>query len=96
MAKMKIPTLSLKHFHVDSLHGVLVAEASELPERGMSLYQLFDDACDVGIAVESHHTGKVQLYVLSEEQKQAGELVAWKFVPYPSQSTRFTVTVFND
>ena len=71
----------------------LVTEASDI---GFRLQQVFDDACDVGMAIRSHHTGKVITFVLHHEEKLDGDVVAWHLVPYPQGACKYTVVVFND
>jgi hypothetical protein len=59
---------------------VLTAEASDLGNR--HLQPLYDDACDVGFAVKSEHTGEVVTYAMGEVKKDAeGELISWEYTP---------------
>jgi hypothetical protein len=82
----------------------LVAEASDMGNR--HLQPLYDDACDVGFAVESVHTGAVVTYVLSgpfyREDGEDRELAGWNYIPTLDSCQRIpdcigtSATIYND
>lgn len=61
--------------------GLLVCEASDIGLRGME--RLYDDACDVGIALRNPRTGNVTRWFLKEEVRdpREGELLGWMMLP---------------
>ena len=79
----------------------LVGEASDLGNR--HLQPLYDDACDVGFAVKSTHTGAVVTYAMSRVMKDnEGEIQRWDYEP-TSESVRNVpdcagtrAVIFND
>jgi hypothetical protein len=82
----------------------LVAEASDLGNRHME--PLYDDACDVGFAVESVHTGAQVTYVMSTPfycgDGEDRELAGWYYIPTLESCRRVPdcigtkATIFND
>ena len=59
---------------------VLVGAASDI--RDLHLQLLYDDACDVGFAVESNYTGKVVVYSLNNVVKDVdGDILYWTYTP---------------
>jgi hypothetical protein len=84
--------------------GQLVGEASEMGIRpGHQWERLYDDACDVGIALQSHKTGvTTRWYLLDTERDAEGDITCWKFRPC-SESARkspeiaaYTLVILND
>lgn len=81
---------------------VLVAEASDLGYHGPR--RIYDDACDVGVAIRSHRTGRlVRFYLDSEDRDHTGEDVAgWRFRPIAEDARRVpgaartSVLIIND
>lgn len=82
----------------------LVGEASDMGNR--HLQPLYDDACDVGFAVQSTHTGQVVTYVLVgpfyRGDGEDTELAGWHYVPTDESCRNVpdcvgtTATIFND
>lgn len=79
----------------------LAAEASDLGYHGP--HQIYDDACDVGIAIRSERTGELVRYYLSGEDSLDGEDVAgWHFKPITEDirrvpgCARTDVLIIND
>lgn len=65
----------------------LVAEASTLGYHGPR--RIYDDACDVGIAVRSHRTGRlVRFYLDSEDMDRTDDVAGWRFQPIPEDARR--------
>jgi hypothetical protein len=71
---------------------------------GLRLERLYDDACDVGIALRSHKTGEVSRWYLLDTitDPREGELLGWMFKPcsetvarFP-QLANFQLNVIND
>lgn len=99
--KIQITPFSLKQFGFDPHDKSFAAEASMLGIRpGVSPYsRLYTDAMDVGIAIESHVTHKVELFHLVEEKRNSdGDLAYWIFEPVnKALVTRMSkVFIFND
>lgn len=66
--------ISTRDVTYDAARRRLIAEASELPAPG----RVFDDACDVGYMVRSHHTGRVILFSELEVRRDAdGDVQVW-------------------
>lgn len=84
-------THSTKQFYYTKETRNFSACASEVPIR---LQQLYSDACDVGIVLVSHVTGKeIKFYLVEEKHDREGDLLYWKF---KNDQVNCTVTVFND
>ena len=81
---------------------VLVAEASDL--RYNEPRQIYDDACDVGIAVRSEKTGRLVRFYLSKTDytPDGEEIVGWYFEPIEedkrrvANASRTKVLIIND
>ena len=79
----------------------LIAEASEL--HNQHLQRMYDDACDVGLAVRSEKTGNVVEYALTEVDRDGEfEVLCWVYEP-TDESVRLvpgcentSVLVYND
>lgn len=57
---------------------MLVAEASDLGNPAN--LPLYNDACDVGIAIRSHHTNRVVRYYLAGVDKDSeGDVAGWRY-----------------
>lgn len=100
MIKTKtINPLSLERFTFHEDTKTLVAEASDFgPMRDGAwwMQRLYDDACDVGIAIRSHETDRVQVFHLEREETRDGDLLAWHFKPMDKTCPVRGVTIFND
>ena len=81
-----------------SLNGkTLVAEASTL--QWSRMVRLYDDACDAGIFIRSHKTGKIEAFYHSDTDSDfSGEEIAgWRFKPVNKNLTTITeVLIIND
>lgn len=81
----------------DLTNGILIAEASDLQWAG--LMQLYDDACDVGIFIRSHKTGKVEAFHFStcERTPDGEDIAGWLFKPCNRNLTKVKeVLILND
>jgi hypothetical protein len=83
MAQLEVPSYSSESLSHSAAKGLLIGEASDLGYRGTG--QLYDDACDVGLALVNPRTGNVTRWGLKEEVRcpREGELLGWMFVPTP-------------
>lgn len=102
MAHLTVPTISTERLTWTATTKTFAAEASDLgsdfrPSR------LYDDACDVGIAVRSHWTGTVLRWFLFREIRDAeNELQGWEFKPTPEALKKYPryrdyqMVIFND
>ena len=93
--------LPLERFTYSPDGRSLTAFESDLRDRPFDggypwLRRLYSDACDVGIAVRSHHTGRIEPFCLVRTEERDGDLLAWQFGPAPGNDTGLTVTIFND
>lgn len=106
MAQLNLIPRSTKSLVRYPAQGKLVVEASDLGLRpGHQWERLYDDACDVGIALLSHRTGTVVRWYLQEGETVTdaeGEVVCWKLRPC-SESLRlnpdvahYTLHILND
>ena len=100
---MKFPLIPFNSRQFSYTHGdkTLISEASDLDN--LHLQRLYDDACDVGFAVQSDQTGNVVVFVMSEAKSNGeGELTHWLYEPtaesirkYP-ECVGMKAIVFND
>ncbi len=69
----------------------MVAEASDVGYR--SPLRIYDDACDVGIAIRSRRTGRVvRFYLAHEDNDRSGEDIAgWWFKPIAEDARKLSV-----
>lgn len=81
----------------------MVVEASDLGLKpGFKFEQIYDDACDVGLTMKSHVTGREITFFLQEEIRSADELQGWQLKPIPElirkhpQLAGLTLIIFND
>ena len=58
-----------------------VAEISDFNGTNLQLARLYPDACDVGLTLVSHRTGREATYALYQEVRSEGEVQAWEFTP---------------
>ena len=79
-----------------------LADASDLG-NGPLFHRIYPDACDVGITLISHQTGKEVTYYLEKEgRNRDNEVTHWILKPTPESirkvpACRHTyVTIFND
>lgn len=80
-------------WHADK--GLMVCEASDL--RGsFRLHRLYNDACDVGIAIRSKRTGNVERFVLAKVDESGGDVAGWNFVPVNPKCGVRRVLIIND
>ena len=102
--ELNIPSIPMSRFHYNKQTRSLIAECSDFgplreafdPITGRKwIHQLYDDACDLGIAIESHKTGRVERFYLDREEVHDGDLVAFHFKPL-DKTLDVKVVVYND
>lgn len=90
----------LRAFDWNPKDRTLVAEASDLKFvngfGGFQIHRLWPDACDTGIAIRSHHTGKVEVFVLDRIDRKEDEVHGWWFLPLDMESKVSKVLIIND
>lgn len=96
-----IPISSSKFTATQKEEGVALSTfASDLGAMREGLWwlqRLYNDACDVGIALQNE-TGEIVRYLLHKEEKRDGDIIAWHFVPlHTKEAGKVTkVTIWND
>lgn len=99
MSQLPVQEFSTRAISVSGA-GSLVTEASDLGLRGFQ--PLYDDACDVGIALRSHRTGAVTRWHLAEEHVRDGDITHWTLRPTTEsvrqqpQIQHYKLTIYND
>lgn len=105
MTILSVPTFPSDRFTPRRDHNGMsfVAEASELSRLDLPFKQLYDDAADVGLAVQSRKTGKVVRYALYETTRDADQdVLCWVLLPIPEDVRAIpacrdtSVVIFND
>jgi hypothetical protein len=69
--------ISTGQMSYDAKTKTLVCEASDVQFRGP--YRLFNDACDVGVHVQSHKTLKVKHFGLIDVDMNGDDIAGWRF-----------------
>lgn len=95
------PQYHAKYFHHIKDEKKLVSEYSDLQLK--DFHQLYDDACDVGIALYNPKTGSVtRWYWADDERDREGDIMLSKLLPckesirkYPALEG-YTMIIFND
>lgn len=82
--------------HWQKLPRSFFAEISELPNKRIPLKRMFQDSCDEGFTLVSHHTGREIDFYLTETVKNEGDVVAWHFLPVNGDSPVRKVIIIND
>lgn len=102
--QLRMQTVDLRKFNVQkqkrgsATEYRLTAFASDFgPLRNGTwwLQQVWDDSCDLGIAIRSHHTGEVERFYV-DEVTEYDEIKAWHFAPCSPYCKVRRVTVYND
>lgn len=99
--KLSLITFQSSRFTFHAEDGTLTAEASDL--RDQHLQRIYDDACDVGLAVQSGKSGTVITYYLHKEHTNGdNEITHWEYLPLPedvrkhSECANTKVLIYND
>lgn len=80
--RLTLPPVQSRIFSVETVDGKIqmTAEISDFGP-GFRFQSLYDDACDVGMAVQSSTTGAVVHYYLHETEVKENEVVCWFLKP---------------
>lgn len=83
MAQLDVTKYSSEGISHSARNTLLVTEASDIGLRGFE--QLYDDACDVGIALMNPRNGNVTRWYLLETitDPHEGEVLGWILKPTP-------------
>lgn len=94
MSILKPSPVSTERFTFVKAENLLVAEMSDLPGFG----QVYDDACDEGMTLVSHRTGREVVYGVEHvERDREGDLMFWDLRPAKRADAGLpTVRIFND
>ncbi len=97
MKALPLPTFPLDRFTWRKYDSTLVTEASTICHFGNMFSRVWADACDLGLAIESHKTGKIFRFTLYKEQADAeGEITCWILKPVAELCPIKKVVIFND
>tara|TARA_Y100000310_G_scaffold339711_1_gene433248 strand:+ start:931 stop:1230 length:300 start_codon:yes stop_codon:yes gene_type:complete len=99
MALCQINPISMDRFTWISRENTLVTEISDLGPNAFS--QIWDDACDVGLAIRSPKTGTVVVFSCVEDIRHPTTLdfFGWLLRPIPGSPLRvrdLKVKIYND
>lgn len=72
-------------------------EVCELPNKRIPLKRIYQDSCDEGFTLVSHHTGiEIDFYLNKTSTWTDGGVAAWYFLPVIKNGPVTKVTIFND
>ena len=97
MKYLSVEPYSIKRFFHDSAKKLLIGEASSLGLFGFS--RLYDDACDLGLALYNPNTNSTSYWYLFETNMNEGEVQYWDLKPCNPKDdvqSRYIVRIFND
>jgi hypothetical protein len=100
MILKSIPEFDSRPFSAHSEPGLvtLVAEASDIGFHRMG--QIYDDACDEGVAIRSHNSGRLVRFYHSGTDMNGDDIAGWRFKPIPEDarvcSVPVEVLIIND
>ena|ERR1700722_15518214 len=98
-SQLNLSPLPLDKFLYSSKDQSLSAEMSDFGparEGHWWLQRIYSDACDIGIAIRSHYTNKVEIFYLEREEVREGDLLAMYFKPLSKSCRVKSVVIFND
>lgn len=90
--------LDLTKFHFDPKTATMSAEVSDLgisPNEDF-IKPIYNDACDVGIAVRSDLTGRVEKFSFIDMDSDGEDVHGWWFAPVNPQCRVKRVLIIND
>ena len=90
--ELDIPALNLKAFDWDRENNSLTAEVSCL--EGFAIRRLFNDACDMGIAILSPSGVTKRFGLAGMDENSDGEVQGWHFNPVDGIGP--SVLIIND
>ena len=90
----KLRSFNTRDFDYNKSSRTFATEASDI--QFVQPYRLFDDACDVGILLESANTGKIEPFYYDSCQKdRENDVLYWLFKSV-NPSLNAQVKIFND
>ena len=104
MALLNITPYNIKRFSHHLGNKMLIAEASDLnwTAGADDFKQLYDDACDIGLALSNPRTGSTTHWYLVAEVTKQGELTHWVLQPTHESCRKhpgvqcYTMHILND
>lgn len=91
---LKPSPVSTEAFTYSAEDNLLTAEISTL---GVPFGRVFDDACDEGVTLVSHRTGRKVVYSVVGEERADGDLLYWDLRPVAATTPGLpNVRIFND
>ena len=93
--KLQVNAISSEYFTWNWGERALVTEASCLGNYD-GFQRLFDDAADVGLAVKSSRTGKVERFYFNKRNELDGEITDWEYLPENPDCGVKKLVIFND
>jgi hypothetical protein len=99
---MNRATYSTVQFTIDRKGKTFISEISDL---GEGFTQIYPDACDEGLFLQSHISGEVSTWYVAREEYSHGEdkeLQAWHLAPTEESQKKFPalkgwkMVIFND
>ena len=102
--QLNITTLDINvtNISISVARKLMVAEASDI---GLQTFdQLYDDACDIGIALRNPDTRTVTRWYMAEGEtvRRKGDIMCWHLYPTTETINRhptlagFKLTIYND
>ncbi len=90
-------SISMERLHFVKDENMLVAEISDFG-KNWNFERVWDDACDEGMTIVSHHTGKKVVYAVDHiERDRENDLLYWDLKPADRVDSHLpTVRIFND
>lgn len=92
--------ISTAQLDYNAATNTFIADISDLEGQGFRWERAYPDACDLGITVVSHVTGKPIMFVVEKEEWGGGDLLAWRLKPAQRFSdlrvASMRVIIYND
>lgn len=97
MTVLKPSPVSTRRLSYDRAANLLVAEISDFG-RGFSFGRVYDDACDEGLTLVSHCTGREVVCAVEHiERDRENDLLYWDLAPAKtSERGLIKVRIYND
>ena len=93
---LQTPEVNMAMFHYHPEDKTFTQEISTLG-RDFQLGQVYDDACDEGFTMVSHHTGKhVAFAQCSVDKDREGDIAGWWYESVTPGHKGFRCLVIND
>lgn len=103
MSQLHVLPMLAARFTVVAKNKAMIAEASDFGYNvcRAPYERLYDDACDVGIAIQGHR-GTARFFLADTDEDGEGDIAGWRFEPTPETLRAFPglagwhVTIIND